>query len=146
MTRTANEQQRRRDIADASSGLPGRIIVVLYTCIHDARDPEETLTTLRRHAEARDWVVHSALYDNADITSIRSDRKAWPKAETLLKQKEATGLVAPSEAEIALHPMSKNRLREWLHSLPAFASYACELAECEAEPRAPRGTGPRSES
>lgn len=123
MNRTPDDSQRRRLLADASSGLPTRVPVVLYSCVYDGRDPEAVMAALRMHAEARDWVVHSSLYDLTDVTSTRTDRKSWPQVDRLLTSKEVGGLVAPCEDEIAFYTPGKERLREWLLRLPAFAAY-----------------------
>ncbi|MCC3766319.1 hypothetical protein [Streptomyces sp. UNOC14_S4] len=135
---------RRRRLADAASGFPERVAVVLYTCSCDDRDPVDTLAALRKHAEARDWVVHSELYDTDPITKTRTDRKAWPNAARLLKNRDVEGLVAPDETEIALYPRGKERLREWLASLPAFARYIGSLPSgapgCAPEPMSDTAT------
>ncbi|WP_344963371.1 hypothetical protein, partial [Streptomyces thioluteus] len=66
---------RRRNIVNASSGYPDRMQVVLYALIHDGgSSPNMVLDRLRRHAEARDWVVHSAFFDIAGLTSARAER------------------------------------------------------------------------
>ncbi|UQI46700.1 hypothetical protein M1P56_21275 [Streptomyces sp. HU2014] len=129
---------RHRNIASASSGLPERVTVVLYACIYDSRDPDNVLENLRKHAEARDWIVHSALHDVADITSSRGARQVWPDVERLLRTREVEGVVAPAEDEIVFYPQSKAQFREMLLSLPAFASYL-------AHKSAPEPTRSRSE-
>ncbi|KNB52883.1 hypothetical protein [Streptomyces caatingaensis] len=116
---------RRRNIANASSGYD-EIRVVLYTLIHDDSKPDEVMQRLRRHAEARDWVVHEAFVDFASLESTRTDRKCWPKAERLLKDRAVQGLVARSEDELAFYRLGKDRLRNWLLELPAFAKYVGE--------------------
>ncbi|WP_338931014.1 hypothetical protein WEB32_06705 [Streptomyces netropsis] len=123
MNRTPGTRDRRKFLMDIATGFPDRVQVVLYACIHDGRDPEVQMADLRKFAEARDWVVHTALHDLRETTSTRTDRKAWPLVERLLESKEVTGLVAPSEDEIAVYPLGKQRLREWLLGLPAFAVY-----------------------
>ncbi|MGI5531435.1 hypothetical protein ACQEVX_29865 [Streptomyces syringium] len=128
MNRTPGTRDRRKFIMDIATGLPEHVQVVLYACIHDDRDPEVQMAALRKYAEARDWVVHTALHDQRDITSTRTDRRAWPLVERLLESREVTGLVAPSEDEIAAYPLDKQRLRKWLLGLPAFAVYtACPV-------------------
>ncbi|MEV4874296.1 hypothetical protein [Streptomyces syringium] len=114
---------RRRNITDASSGFPERVTVGLYACVYDDRDPEAVIEALRKHAEARDWVVHNALYDTSDITSDRGSRESWPKVERLLQEGQVSGFVAPTEDEIAFSPQDKAQVRNWLLELPAFASY-----------------------
>lgn len=122
---------RHLNIANASSGFPERVTVVLYACIHDNRGVEDVLGHLRRHAEARDWVVHSALHDVDDITSPRGARQAWPDVEQLLQTRLVQGVVAPTEDEIAFYPRGKEQFRDMLLSLPAFASYLVPKALSE---------------
>ncbi len=81
------------------------------------------MADLRRHAEVRDWVVRGAFYDQCALTRVPTDRMSWPEVERLLRAKEVGGLVARSEDEIAFLPPAKQRLREWLWSLRAFARY-----------------------
>ncbi|MER5781826.1 hypothetical protein ABT104_08900 [Streptomyces mobaraensis] len=114
---------RRRILADASSGFPEQVRVVLYALVSDGGSPLAALNYLRRQAEARDWVVHSELFDFADLTSTRSERPSWAEVERLLRNRDVAGVVAGSEDEIAFAPADKERLRDWLRSLPAFAKY-----------------------
>ncbi|MGK5638976.1 hypothetical protein ACSNOK_11790 [Streptomyces sp. URMC 126] len=117
------DSARRRLIADASSGFPEQVRVVLYALVSDGGSPLTALTYLRRQAEARGWIVHSEFFDLATLTSARSERPSWPKVERLLQNRDVAGVVARSEDEIAFDPTGKEHLRNWLHAIPAFAKY-----------------------
>ncbi|MET9295499.1 hypothetical protein [Streptomyces sp. NPDC003077] len=123
MNRTSASHLRRVGIAAAASGFPERVPVALYACIHDGQKPEEVMAALRTYAEARDWVVRAALYDTTSITSTCADRQAWPEVQRLLEAREVEGLVVPHEDEVAFYQDSKQELRHWLLTLPAWATY-----------------------
>ncbi|MFF7728674.1 hypothetical protein [Streptomyces sp. NPDC008001] len=120
MRRTPSERVRREALADAASGRPSRIRVALYACIDDDREPLEVMTALRRCAEARDWVVVSAVYDAVSPTVARSDRKLWPVVENMLMARTVSGVLVQSDEELARGADEMHELREWVAQQSAF--------------------------
>jgi hypothetical protein len=113
MTRTINEARRRQSLADAASGIP-RTHVVLWAPPFPGWDTELVLGTLRRYADARDWVC---------LDETASDD--WALVERILTAEQADGVVVPSRA------MCENEgLQAWLDRGPVFV--------CEAMPKAAR--------
>lgn len=126
MNRTKADQQRRRDLADAATGTPLRVPVVLYTCVNDLQDPHAVLAVLRRHAEARDWRVVGTAHDLCHWDIPLDDRPAWPLVEQQLATGQAHGLVVPALTELAVTPNGLSEFTAWVRDLHAFVFHLPE--------------------
>ncbi|MFI9205323.1 hypothetical protein [Streptomyces sp. NPDC053048] len=128
MNRTPASSQRRRNIADASSGFPDRTRVVLYANLDEGSNPAPVLDRLRAYAEARDWIVPSeaVLFDTGLTSRSRRERPGWFEVSRLLRENHAEGLVAPAIGHIADTPQDQADFRAWLASVAKFANYLDE--------------------
>lgn len=97
--------------------------VVLYTCTFDSQVAANALSALRDFAAHQGWAAVHEIYDLAPLDTPRRRRIGWLTVERALARGEATGLLAPSEQEIAWHPGDRTALRVWLLGVPAFAAY-----------------------
>ncbi|MFE4421298.1 hypothetical protein [Streptomyces sp. NPDC056817] len=118
MTRTPGDLARRRALADAASGYPARATVVLYACITHGQDQRAVFAQLRRHAEARDWVVIGEVTDSTAATIPLQDRPGWPAAATAITSGRASGIVVAACTETPdIEPVGA-----WLDEHRAFLS------------------------
>jgi hypothetical protein len=119
MTRTPGDISRRRSIADAAGGFPSRATVVLYACIAPGQDQADVMARLRRHAEARDWVVMDEVIDHTPTATPLDSRPNWPQARQHITAGQARGIVATPGTERA-GAFDSPTLAEWLHDQHAF--------------------------
>jgi hypothetical protein len=117
MTRTPGDTARRRNIADAAAGFPNRATVVLYARIAPCDDQQEVIARLRRHAEARDWVVVGEVinYTQTDAPYAQVGH-GWQAAKRLVTSGQAKGIVTTSRQACA----DVAGLDEWLLDQQAF--------------------------
>lgn len=80
------------------------------------------MDALRRHATARDWLVHTELHDATPLTN-RALRPGWQHVEQLLEAGTVEGIVAPHEQQISADPRERTHLRTWLLHHGVFAVY-----------------------
>jgi hypothetical protein len=128
MTRTPGDITRRRSIADAAGGFPSRATVVLYACIAPGQDQDDVTARLRRHAEARDWVVAGEVVDHTSTATPLEYRPNWPQAQRFITSGQAKGLVTTSRTACADTP-SAPALEEWLRDQQAFLSEETPAAQ-----------------
>lgn len=128
MKRTPGDIARRRAIADAAGGFPTRATVVLYACIAPGQDEQDVMARLRRHAEARDWVVVGEVIDHTHTATPLEHRPNWPQAKTLITSGQAGGIVTTSRIACADTP-SAPALERWLGEHQAFLSEETPTAE-----------------
>lgn len=86
------------------------------------------MARLRRHAEARDWVVVAEVIDHAATAAPLNRRPNWPQAKTYITNGQARGIVATPhtvDADAASFPT----LTEWLRDQHAFLSEDAPTAE-----------------
>ncbi|WP_371604940.1 hypothetical protein OG345_40780 (plasmid) [Streptomyces sp. NBC_01220] len=122
-TRTPGDITRRRSIADAAGGFPTRAAVVLYACIQPGQDEAAVTALLRRHAEARDWVVAAEVVDHTSTATPLDRRPNWERARLLITTGQARGIVTTSRAACA-DTGDAPAVEEWLAEHQAFLSEA----------------------
>ncbi|WP_411144368.1 hypothetical protein [Streptomyces sp. x-80] len=125
--RTEQDQQRRRDIADAASGYSrSRTRVVIYANVPNG-DRDQVTSDLTAHATARDWTIVATCIDVGPTTLPPHQRPGWCEAAKLLTTDAANGgadgLMARSAAQIAGTDHEREELRNWLREVHAFAVY-----------------------
>ncbi|MGC5412607.1 hypothetical protein ACPXCX_54510, partial [Streptomyces sp. DT225] len=85
--------------------------VVLYACVQPGASEEEVVARLRRHAQARDWLVVGEVVDHTSTSTPLGFRPNWwGHARQLITSGEAGGLVTTSRADANF-----GELEEWLH-------------------------------
>ncbi|WP_406490610.1 hypothetical protein OHB06_00960 [Streptomyces sp. NBC_01604] len=97
--------------------------IALYTTSVNSRVAVRTLETLAEFAARQGWTVVHDAYDLAPLHVPARLRTGWHSVAQLLDTGTATGLVVPSEQEIARNPSEQTALRAWLLGIPAFAAY-----------------------
>jgi hypothetical protein len=128
MTRTPGDITRRHSIADAAGGFPARATVVLYACVPPGQNEDDVTARLRRHAEARDWVVAGEILDHTTTATPLECRPNWPQAKRLITSGRATGLVTTSRTACASTPTAPV-LEDWLRDHHAFLSEETPAAQ-----------------
>ncbi|MFJ8201107.1 hypothetical protein [Streptomyces sp. NPDC096152] len=118
MDRTPGDISRRRALADAAGGFTARATVVLYACIASVQDEGDVLARLRRHAEARDWVVVGEVIDHDTTGTPLECRRNWAQAKAFVTTGQARGIVATPGTERA--GVASPSLTQWLHDHQAF--------------------------
>lgn len=101
---------------------------MLYACIAPGQDQQDVLARLRRHAEARDWLVVREVIDHTPTATPLECRPNWPQVKTLITSGQARGLVTTSRLACADTP-SDPVLDEWLGEHQAFLSEEPPTAE-----------------
>jgi hypothetical protein len=120
MTRTPGDIARRRVIAEAAGAFPAaRTAVVLYACIAPDQRRDEVRDRLRRHAEARDWVVVAEVIDHVATATPLKHRPNWPLVLTYIATQQAEGIVATAHTARA-GDCSSPPLGERLHAQGVF--------------------------
>jgi hypothetical protein len=114
MTKTPADISRRRNIADAASGVPPRATVVLY-----ARTGEQdVIAQLRRQAEARDWVVVGEITDTIPTDLPLQQCPGWPAVQAAILTHQARGIITTVDTDVT-------GLDGWLADHQAFV---CQTA------------------
>ncbi|MEU1372003.1 hypothetical protein ABZ454_38840 [Streptomyces sp. NPDC005803] len=127
-TRTPGDIARRRSIADAAGAFPSRATVVLYACVAPGQDQDGVTARLRRHAEARDWVVVGEVVDRITRATPLECRPNWPEARRFITSGQAKGLVMTSRT-VCIHAAEATALDEWLCGHQAFLSEETPAAQ-----------------
>lgn len=91
---------------------------MLYAAVPRGQDAGDLMARLRRHAEARDWLVVDEVVDYATTSTPLGERPNWwGRARVLITSGEAKGVVTTSRADAGLA-----ELEGWLHEHLAFLS------------------------
>ncbi|MER7497031.1 hypothetical protein ABT033_31100 [Streptomyces pharetrae] len=128
MTRTPGDTARRSDIAAAAAGFCGRATVVLYDRINLGQDQQEAVARLRRHAEARDWVVVAEVIEYGPPETTSPAGQGWQTVRRFVGSRQAMGIVTTSRRALA----AVDSLDEWLLEQRAFVSETAPAATEEA--------------
>ncbi|MFF8990219.1 hypothetical protein ACF09H_09770 [Streptomyces sp. NPDC014983] len=76
---------------------------------------------LRRHAEARDWVVVGEVFDHTPTATPLEQRTNWSQARAYITTGQARGIVTTSRTTCA-QTSGSSTLMEWLRDQHAFLS------------------------
>ncbi|MEU9925128.1 hypothetical protein AB0H51_28235 [Streptomyces griseoluteus] len=128
MNRTLGDTARRRVLVDAAGGFDDRASVVLYACIAPGQDQDDVLARLRRHAEARDWLVAAVVVDHDPTATPLDYRQNWWLAQEYVTTGQARGIVATPGTDRA-GALCARPLADWLHDQHAFLSVDASAAE-----------------
>ncbi|MER6334086.1 hypothetical protein ABT298_33230 [Streptomyces sp. NPDC001034] len=121
MNRSPGDTSRRRALADVASAFPARASVVLYACVPPGQKLDDIVMRLRRHVEARDWVVVGEVFDHTPTATPLEHRPNWAQAQAYITTGQATGIVTTSRTACAQTSESSS-LVQWLHDQHAFLS------------------------
>ncbi|MER5890663.1 hypothetical protein ABT160_43135 [Streptomyces sp. NPDC001941] len=133
--RTEEQQGRRRDIADASSGY--RTEVILYQVTHNAAEAAMNQEFMRRYAHGRDWHVVASFIDT-DPAAVVEQRPQWVKnVLPAFERSEASGLLLPLHDHIDVRHSRVEAMRGWLSDRGAFLVETGLPNEVERPPPCP---------
>ncbi|WP_208882362.1 hypothetical protein [Streptomyces armeniacus] len=110
--------------------------MVLYAC-HELASPTTTLNRLATYAHDSGFEVHRSFFDTCALHTKAETRPQWRHAATLLEAGAATGVVAPTETQLAFNTRRQHVLRTWLIEHGLFAHYPLQETSATPHPTSP---------
>jgi hypothetical protein len=97
---------------------------VLYDRINLGQNQEDVVARLRRHAEARDWVIVAEVIEYGPPETTSPAGQGWQTVRRLVGNRRAMGIVTTSRQTLA----SVDGLDEWLREQRTFVSETAPAA------------------
>ncbi|MQS35422.1 recombinase family protein [Streptomyces katsurahamanus] len=96
MTRTGQQQARRRAIADAATGAPdapSRAVSRVRVALYAITPGPQAINRLRDYARARDWLIIVVLQDAVPAETPLRERPMWPWLGQMITARLIDGIV-----------------------------------------------------